>query len=424
MREDFVQSVWKYQLFDRKNLYSKDGSRIEIIHQGFLQHHSGPDFSAAKIKIDDTLWVGNVEIHLQSRDWNVHKHFLDDAYNNVILHVVFKDDTTLCKTENGRVIPCIEIGPRISEQVLSKYEHLVQDLSILPCADVWPRLKEYEINEYLIQLALQRIEEKLLPIKHRLGHTKSHWEQVCFEFLCRHMGFHVNAEPMERLARSIPVEIIHKNADKPLLIDALLFGQAGMLERSFIDDYPNELKSNYRFLKKKYNLNTIDQANWKFAKLRPLNFPSIRIAQLSSIMYHRTHLFQDCLNSSGMNHLKEFLKTNVNAYWENHYVFDKESSPCNKNLGAESIEKILLNTLLLLWICYGQNNNEIDYINKAIDLMEEIKAEKNMYTHVYECTGFKASNAMQTQGLRFLWENYCDEKKCLNCNIGIKSLNI
>lgn len=424
MREDFVQTVWKYLLFNRRELLANDGSKIEIVHQGFLQHHSGPDFRAAKIRINDVLWVGNVEIHTEARDWNIHKHYLDDAYDNVILHVVFKDDKTICKTHSGRILPCLEIGKLIPSHILDRYEDLVKDLSALPCEKFWSRIPDIDIDQWLVQLALQRLEIRLEPLKKRLGDTKSHWEQVCFELISKQLGFHVNAEPMERLARSIPIEIIQKNADKEILIDALLFGQAGLLERKFIDDYPNELKSHYQFLKKKYSLSPINLPNWKFAKLRPMNFPTIRIAQLSAMMYRRVHLFSDCLNCQDVEQLKELFRVPINKYWENHYVFDKESNKVNKNLGSESLEKIYLNVIALLWVCYGQNNNQYEFVSKAIDLTEQMQAEQNMYTNMYLNTGYKFKNAMQSQGLRFLWENYCDEKKCLNCNIGIKSLNI
>jgi hypothetical protein len=424
MREEFVQTVWKYQLFNRNQLRTSNGSSIEIIHQGFLQHHSGPDFSAARILIDGMLWVGNVEIHVNAKEWNQHRHFADPAYDNVILHVVYNDDHEVCKTNAGTVLPCLEIAKLIPADIIVRYERLANDYRVFPCAKYWSLIPKSEINDWLVQLALQRIEEKLEPIKLRLSDTKFHWEQVCFELIAKQLGFHVNAEPMLRLARSLPIEIIQKNANQPRLIEALLFGQAGMLNRTFIDDYPNQLKQDYLFLKKKYQLKEIDQMTWKFARLRPLNFPTIRIAQLAAIFNHQTNFFYSCLLMDDANSLISIFKKNLNEYWLNHYVFDKESKRSVKTLGQDSIENVLMNTVVLLWFSYGQQKNESTYVSKAVEYLEKASAENNVYTNMYKDLDYKLNNALESQGLRFLWENYCDEKKCLNCSIGIKSLNI
>jgi hypothetical protein len=424
MREEFVQTVWKYQLFNRNQLRTSNGSSIEIIHQGFLQHHSGPDFSAARILIDGMLWVGNVEIHVNAKEWNQHRHFADPAYDNVILHVVYNDDHEVCKTNAGSVLPCLEIAKLIPADIIERYERLANDYRVFPCAKYWSLIPKSEINDWLVQLALQRIEEKLEPIKLRLSDTKFHWEQVCFELIAKQLGFHVNAEPMLRLARSLPIEIIQKNANQPRLIEALLFGQAGMLNRTFIDDYPNQLKQDYLFLKKKYQLKEIDQTTWKFARLRPLNFPTIRIAQLAAILNHQTNFFYSCLLMDDANSLISIFKKNLNEYWLNHYVFDKESKRSVKTLGQDSIENVLMNTVVLLWFSYGQQKNESTYVSKAVEYLEKASAENNVYTNMYKDLDYKLNNALESQGLRFLWENYCDEKKCLNCSIGIKSLNI
>lgn len=424
MREEFVQTVWKYQLFDRNQLRTTNGASIEIVHQGFLQHHSGPDFSAARILIDGMLWVGNVEIHVTAKEWNQHRHFVDPAYDNVILHVVYTDDKEICKTNTGRELPCLEISKRIPNDIVERYEQLANDFRVFPCAKYWKKIPYSEINSWLVQLALQRIEEKIEPIKLRLTDTKFHWEQVCFELIAKQLGFHVNAEPMLRLARSLPIEIIQKNADQAKIIEALLYGQAGMLNRKFNDDYPNQLKQDYLFLKKKYQLKEIDQSTWKFARLRPLNFPTIRIAQLAAILSHQTNFFQSCLNLDDTSNLIDKFKREINPYWLNHYVFDKESKRCVKMLGHDSIENVLMNTIVLLWFSYGQHKNESIFVSRAIEYLEKLEPENNVYTNMYKELGYKLNNALQTQGLRFLWENYCDEKKCLNCSIGIKSLNI
>lgn len=423
MREEFVQTVWKYQLFDRNQLKTSSGSSIEVVHQGFLQHHSGPDFSAARIIIDGILWVGNVEIHMNSKEWNHHRHFADPAYDNVILHVVYSDDHDVCKTSVGRELPCLEIGKRIRQEIIERYERLTSDYKLFPCAKYWEIIPKESIKSWLVQLALQRIEEKLIPIKQRLHDTKFHWEQVCFELIAKQLGFHVNAEPMLRMARSIPVEIIQKNADQPRLIEALLFGQAGMLNRTFIDDYPKQLKRDYLFLKKKYQLQEIDQSTWKFARLRPLNFPTIRIAQLASLSHH-TNFFKTCLSNLNAKEMHDIFRKEINAYWQNHYVFDKESKVCTKTLGQESVDTLLMNTIIILLFSYGQYMNESVYISRAIEYLEKTKPENNVYSNMFKDLGYAFGNALESQGLRFLWENYCDEKKCLNCTIGIKSLNI
>lgn len=424
MKEDFVQTVWKFQLFNQKEFTSIDGQKIRVIHPGYSHINAGPDFIASKIYIDDLLWVGNVEIHTHSNEWYAHNHQNDAAYNNVILHVVFKYDGKPCLTQNNRQLNTLVLSDYIDSSILERYQQLAEDMRVLPCKHWWTHIDKSVVEQWLLRMCISRLEQKCEELTSRLMVLNEHWDQLFFEILARQLGFHVNSEPMERLARSLATEWFQKNVDNPLFVEAILFGQAGMFNRNFKEEYPNELKREYEFLSSKFNLNPIEHSTWKFSKLRPLNFPTIRIAQLAAILQQHPRLFRECIELEDTKEAISFFDVKTHAYWQTHYVFDRTSNFKEKRIGDESLNQLLLNTLCIIWILYGNNKDEPHYIQKAIELMEEIKVEQNRYVSIFNETSYNFSNAIHSQGLRFLWENYCDEKKCLTCSIGIQGLKL
>lgn len=424
MKEDFVQAIWKYQLFNTKILINESGQTIQVQYPGFQHQNSGPDFTHARLFIDNILWVGNIEIHTKSSEWYHHNHHVDPAYNNVILHVVFEDDLKSCFTENNFLLNTLVIKHYVDDAILDRYSNLVEDLRQLPCRTWWNKLEQENINHWLTRMSLERFELKANQYKIRLAHLNDHWDQLFLELVARQMGFHVNAEPMEQLAMNIKIEWVQKLVDQPEAIEAIFFGQAGMLDRSFNDLYPQNLKKEYRFQKLKFNISPIAIESWKFSRMRPNNFPTIRIAQLAAIIANNPRFFTNCLDLENVKEIQSFFCVQPNEYWNTHYVFDKVSNKSSKVLGAESIDQLILNTLCYLWFLYGKIKSDTYYIDKAIHLMEELKPENNRFVNVFSVCNFSPRNSLQSQGLRYLWENYCDEKKCLTCSIGIHGLKL
>lgn len=422
MKEEFVHAVWKYQLFNKKNLTTVDGHVIEIVHPGFSHINAGPDFLSAKIIIDGILWAGNVEIHVHSYEWNQHKHQHDPVYNNVILHVVFEDDGRVYHTQNGIPLNTFIIKPHIERNTLLAYQNLAEDMRVLPCVAWWNKLDKTIVENWLIRLCIERLMQKCGVLKARLQLMNEHWDQLFFEMVARQLGFHVNAEPMERLARSIKIEWVQKLCDQPLSIEALFFGQAGMLHRSFEEEYPKALQKEYRYLQQKYQLEPMDVSNWKFSRLRPSNFPSIRIAQLASIFRTKPRFFSEVLLIEDFTQVENFFQVTLPSYWDTHYRFDKESVWQLKHLGEDSLQQLMLNTVCLVWLLYGDVKDEEAYKIRCLQLMERMNAEKNRYTEKFQECQYELGSSIQSQGIRFLWENYCDNKKCLTCSIGIHGL--
>lgn len=424
MKEDFVQTVWKFQLFNQQEFKSIDGQSIRVIHPGYSHINAGPDFIAAKIYIDDLLWVGNVEIHTHSSEWYAHHHHVDDAYNNVILHVVFLNDGKPCYTKNKNKLNTLVLKDYISSDIIEKYEQLAEDMRVLPCKNWWKNIDESIVEQWLDRMCISRLEQKCEEYTERLIQLNEHWDQLFLEVLAKQLGFHVNAEPMARLARSIKTEWFQKNVDNPLFIEAILFGQAGMLNRNFKDDYPNQLKEEYQFISQKLNLVPFEYSTWKFSKLRPSNFPSIRIAQLASILQNHPRFFSECLHIEKIEDAYSFFDVKTHNYWNTHYTFDKLSSHKEKKLGEESALQLILNTICSIWVVYGNFKSEDAYIQKAIDVMEILKVENNRYVSLFKETEYNFKNCVHSQGLRYLWEYYCDSKNCLNCTIGIQGLKL
>lgn len=424
MKEDFVHTVWKFQLLNKQEFTSVSGQSIRVVHPGFSHINAGPDFTTAKLLIDGILWIGNVEIHVNASEWYAHHHHLDPAYNNVILHVVFSNHHKICFTQNGLPLNTLVLAPYIDDEVLNTYAKLSEDMRVLPCKNWWNKIEKSIVEHWLERMCISRLEEKCIELKSRLIHLNEHWDQLFFEVLSRQLGFHVNALPMERLARSLPTELFQKNIDNPLFVEAILFGQAGMLNREFTDDYPNALKNEYSFLKTKYNLTAFDEFNWKFSRLRPQNFPTIRIAQLAAILQLHPRIFRECLTLNDPKEWYSFFDVTTHNYWDTHYVFDRSSTLVKKRIGAESLNQLLLNTLCSIWVLYGNVYKDPEYIQKALDLMNLLKVENNRYVSMFVETEYNFNSSVHSQGLRFLWEQYCNDKKCLTCSIGLQGLKI
>ncbi|HEY4194197.1 MAG TPA: DUF2851 family protein [Mucilaginibacter sp.] len=423
--EDFLQYVWKFRLFERENLQTTTGENIEIFSAGLQNSDSGPDFHNARLRIGDTTWAGNVELHLNSSDWRKHKHTTDNAYNNIILHVVYRDDEPLIMPD-GRQIPTLELLNRVSPDLYNRYHHLVYgSQQFIPCEGSIRFVDDMAMRNWLTRVLVERLEKRSAAVMAALHKTNGDWEEIFYQFLAAQFGFKTNALPFELMAKSLPQLTLAKHKNNPLQIEALIFGQAGFLDEDFADDYPKSLKEEYTFLRKKYNLNPIEKHLWKFMRLRPQNFPTIRLAQFAALVIRSNHLFSKVLDIKRTDDLRKlFADLPVNPYWENHYRFDVTSKPVSKSLGQSSIDILLLNTFVLFLFSYGKHNQQEYYINRSLKLLEQLPAEQNKIVTNFDLLGIKVNTAFDSQALLELKNNYCDYKKCLQCGVGNKILRM
>lgn len=417
MKEDFLYYLWRLKRFDLSYLATTEGEALQIQDFGKLNQNAGPDFLNAKIKIGETLWAGNVEMHLQASDWTRHKHTKDPAYDNVILHVVLEEDEIIFR-QGGDRIPCLELKKRVPPKLSKNYQKLLQSEYWIPCQHHFFEVKDVIKNLWLDRLLVERLAEKTAIIQIRLTKNVNNWEATFYEMLARNFGLKVNAEPFELLARSLPLKIISKYKSSLFQVEALLFGQAGLLEKDFQDDYPNSLKREYEFLKKKHGLVSIPGSSWKFLRLRPPNFPTIRIAQFATLIFQSTHLFSKILEAKNVKAIEELFQVQLSDYWLTHYVFDKAAKKRNKSLGTNTIHLFIINTIVPFLFLFGKSRAEEDYKSKALQLLEELKAENNSTITKWKTLGLSPNSAYQTQALLQLKNEYCDKKKCLECAIG------
>jgi hypothetical protein len=417
MTEEFLHHIWKFRLFDQLDLKTTSGEFVEIEKVGSHNLDAGPDFFNGKIKIGNTLWAGNIEVHINASDWKKHFHQHNKAYENIILHVVNKADVPIFRA-SGELIPTIEIGSRIGEKLHQNYLNFKTSKDWIPCEKQIDEVPLLIINNTLDKLVLERLERKSKSITDCLALNFNNWEETFYQLLARNFGFKTNSEPFELLAKSLPSKILAKHKNSLFQIEALLFGQAGMLEKHFKEKYPQSLQNEYAFLKQKYLLNTLDEHLWKFLRLRPANFPSIRIAQFANLSYNSSYLFSKIIEAEKIERVKMCLNVNVSDYWETHYVFDKSSKRKMKHLGDEAINNILINTIIPFLFVYGKQKNEEKYIEKALDFLENIAGESNSIITKWESLNLTAKTSYSTQALLQLKNEYCNFKKCLSCSIG------
>ncbi|MFN0256900.1 DUF2851 family protein [Pedobacter ureilyticus] len=420
--EEFLHFAWQFRLYDALHLQTVDGKPLKVLNCGFPNKHAGPDFTNAKIIIDETTWVGQVEVHLKSSDWNLHQHQNDGAYENVVLHVVWEHDTEIIRTD-GTVLPVFSLQGKIPRYLFENYEDLIASTNAFPCEQQIGAIDSFVINGFLSRILVERLEQKSQEVFERLTQLNGNWDETFYHFMARNFGFKVNALPMQLLAQSLPQQLFAKHKDQALQIEALIFGQAGFLNQSFENEYPNELKTEYNFLQKKYSLTAIDISLWKFLRMRPQNFPTLRLAQFAALIAKSSHLFSKVLEVKNVRELHLlFEELPVNNFWLNHYHFNKETEKVSVQLGKSSINNLLINTVSLFLFAYGKYTGQANYQTRAFYLLESVAVEKNAIVSQYLDAGVHAENAYQTQALLQLRKAYCNEKKCLNCGIGLKIL--
>ena len=417
MTEAFLHYLWKMKLLNVHDLHCVAGEKIQILSAGELNPNAGPDFLNARIKIDDTDWAGNVEIHIRSSDWMRHLHDRDAGYNNVILHVVYEYDKEILDNHK-QPIPCLEMKNSYDHSMYDRYGKLMMSSDWIPCEAHFKNVSPFVKKAWLHRLLVERLENKTGPIFEALEQNQNNWQEVFYQQLAAAFGTKVNAHPFWLLARSIPEKILahHKNNLKS--IEALLFGTAGLLEAKFNEAYPNELKKEFSFLKKKYNLKPLKAEVWKFLRLRPPNFPTVRLAQFAMLIHCSSHLFSRLIEIKDVNELRALFDVQASEYWNNHYRFGKSSSQSKKKIGKQVIDLLLLNTVAPIFCAYGKYRDEQVYVERAIRLLESLPPEKNAVIQGWKNIGWNAEDSFESQALLQLKNLYCNKFLCLECAIG------
>ena len=420
MKEDFLHYIWLYKKLDFTNLKTTNEEVLTILNFGQYIQQAGPDFFNAQIVIDNQKWAGNIEIHIKSSDWYVHHHEKDDNYNNVILHVVWEHDTPIFRKDNSE-IAVLELKKYVSKEELHKYKELTTQKSWIFCENQINDIPDFVMSNWQERLFFERLERKSNPIQQLLQETENDWEAVLFCMLAKNFGLNTNGEMFFKVAKSITFSLIRKEALEVMYLEALLFGQADMIPLQVEDNYPKELKSWYDYIVLKYKLKKQAIAPIQFFKHRPDNFPTIRLAQLAMVFHLHSNLFSKIIEAKTIDEIYRVFTVSVSDYWKSHYNFDKASPKKEKSLSKSFIDLLIINTIVPIQFAYanslGKENAEL-----LIDFLSNIPAEKNNIIEKFTTFGIKSKNAFQSQSLLQLKNEYCNNKKCLQCSVGLELL--
>lgn len=415
--EKLMQYVWKHRLWRSEDMVTNTGKKVRVVDPGLLNTDAGPDFFNAKIEIDGHMWVGNVEMHYRATDWKRHRHDSDKAYDSVILHVVAKDDAPVRRT-NGELIPQLVL--EVSPQFNADYASLVGATIEVPCATKIKQVPHLTIVEWVEGLAFERLHGKVERIHQLLESFNGSWEDVCYVTLARNFGFGINNDAFERLARRTPLRLLGKHSDSVLQIEALLFGQAGMLDaqKPGMDSYYNQLCTEYAFLSNKFQLTPMEKESWKLFRIRPQNFPYRRIAMLAQFIEGGFRMMNRILEAEGEKEMRALFEVELSGYWTKHYTFGKPNDRATATLSRSSIDIILINTVAPLLYAYGELTGSYEMTDKAIKLLEDLRAENNSIVSHFVAYGIDCPDALTSQALVQLKREYCDARKCIYCKIG------
>ena len=418
MAEEFLQFIWRFGLFHLEEMATTAGEKLEIVNRGTLNPDAGPDFFNAQIRIGETLWAGNVEVHLKASDWYRHLHNKDEAYQNVILHVVGVADVDVWNQSDNK-IPCVvlDFSPRYQEN----YQLLLKSENWVPCAPSIGKVIPEKISISMNRLLIERLQDKTGEILERMEQNKWDWSETFYQFLARNFGFKVNALPFEMTARSLPLSILGKHRNNLFQLEALLFGQAGFLTDEFLgDDYFMKLREEYLFLAKKYNLHPIEKYMWKFLRLRPINFPPLRISQFARLIHKSRNLFSRIIDIENLNGLEPLFDIRSSEYWDNHYQFNRISSTHQKSLGKSTFHNIIINTIVPFLFVYGDYQNISTFSDRALAWLEELPAEHNSIITNWKELGIQINCAFDSQAMIQLKHSFCNSLRCLDCPMGLQ----
>ncbi len=423
MNEDFVVFLWKHRKISKTPLKTVCGKNLELISPGQENHNSGPDFLAAMVRIDHTLWAGNVEIHVRSSQWFAHNHHKDKAYDNIILHVVYEHDRDVTDC-NGKIMHHLEVRDYINHSLLDNYKRLAKSHGRIACANLIGNIDPYHIRHWIWRLLVSRLERKSSEILQHLNYFNGDREKTYFFILCRVLAGKVNETAFGILVQRLDRLILEKNHDQPFILEALLFGQAGLLQNSFIETYPKELQKEYQYQKTKYKLPPpLQRQIWKYSRMRPGNFPDIRIAQLAMIIHkNRGFSFRNFIQNDKARDIRRFFQVHPSTYWRAHYRLDQPGPKKSKAMGNETIDRILINAIAPFIAIEKTEKKALHAMEDSIGLLEQLPPESNKVTKIWKDLIPQPDNAAETQGLLELYKYYCIPRKCLKCMVGNKIL--
>lgn len=418
MKEEFLHYLWRHRIFKSVDFISVEGDRVEVVSPGIYNTDEGPDFLNARIKINGVLWAGNVEIHVKSSDWLKHNHNANKKYDNIVLHVVYENDL-LDKPPLQQAVSTIELFKHCDISLYERYQDLLKNLRWVPCERSL-HLIDNSLKEIWIQsLVVERLIKKSEDILQVLAISENNWNETFYFFLFKNFGFKVNAQAFEMLARSFPILILDKHKDSLFQTEALLFGQSGLLaDTPENDDYVLSLRKEYNFLRTKFDITPIDKKLWNMLRLRPANFPTVRLAQLAAMIHHAQALFSKITEIDNLNLLKALFSFTCSPYWDNHYNFKSEVSRKSTALGTQAINNIIVNTVVPVLFAYGLHKDDDNYKQRAISFLEQLEPEKNNIISKWRERSLKISNSLDTQALIELKNNFCAHKRCLSCMWG------
>jgi hypothetical protein len=417
LNEEFLHYIWKNQKYYLSKMQTVAGQTIEIIHEGYAHQDAGPDFKQAIIKIDGIIWIGNVEIHVKSSDWLRHGHQSDLKYQTVILHIVYENDMDI-KRNNNEFFPALELKNYIPQKIINEYDKLLFNINELPCQSQLHLLNPLQIASFLMRLNIERLSRKKQNILLVLKACQGDWEECFFRILAISFGFKTNASSFELLAKSLPYKYLQKHLAVRLQVYALIFGQAGLLDEDLNDEYYQLLHIEYQYLKYKYRLIPIHPSSWNYLRLRPKNFPCIRLAQLSELLYQTPLLFKQLLEGCYAEQLIRLMLCQPDSYWELHSKFGRPAKMGDISLKKESIELLVINTLVPILYAYAEFHGSESLQLQAIEILEQLSFEENYITRQYRAWGFPSKGAVFSQGILELKQHYCLRQACINCDIG------
>lgn len=411
MNEKLLQFIWQYQIFNSVALTTSQGDKLKIISPGTWNHHQGPDFNMAKIQINQRNWIGNIELHVNTSDWLIHRHDEDPNYNNVILHVVWQNDLVESR------LPVLELESRVPSMLLSKYKIWSLNHSFISCSGNTRSLDQKVIYPFIHWLSLKRSNQKSVEVLNLVENLSGDWEEAFWRQLAKGFGHKVNAESFERMAENLPYNILLKHNQHLHQLEALIFGQAGLLHSGYDDAYADRLHREFIFLRKKYSLRK-NVFPLYFLRMRPINFPTIRLAQLAHLIHHHPDLFRKIKDLKDLNSIKALLKGATSEYWKTHYRFGESSVLQIKSIGDGLTEKLIVNVILPFLKTYHKKKGREDHLLFLDTWAKEMKSENNTIISGYAKLGMVARNIEESQGLLELKTTYCDQLKCLDCAIG------
>ena len=417
MQEDFLHFIWQFKKLNLLQLKTADNEAVEIVSVGQNNLNAGPDFFNARLKIGGQLWAGNVEIHVKSSDWYVHNHEMDTAYDNIILHVVWEHDTNVYR-KNNTLIPTLELKNFVDKKLLDNYKTLISNQKKwIKCERHFSEVDDFVLKNWLERLYFERLERKSNSIHDLLISSKNNWEAVLFKLLAKNFGLKVNGDAFYSLSKTIDFSIIRKIQSKPEQLEALFFGQARLLENDFQEAYYLSLVKEYKFLKQKFQLENQHVLPLQFFRLRPPNFPTVRLSQLAMLYYKHHNLFSKVISIQTLNEFYELFDVSTSIYWKTHYTFEKQSKVSSKKLSKRFIDLVLINSILPLKFCYAKHlGQEVDV--EIINIVSEIESEDNSIVKAFNSLKKVSNSALHSQALLQLKTEYCDKNKCLQCSVG------